>query len=140
MTNRTQLSLARRELAHTPVQDAAQPTTNDFVLVAGQTLKGGERDRIAFSIENTDGANVIVARVVGRMRSYDPATETEEYGEWVVCKDAAGADISSNVAASSTIALAVVDPIFDEYGVEVESSVDDSHGAAVVHGTARSTT
>lgn len=138
MPTRHEESLARREPKHTPIQENPQATTNDFVMVAGQTLPGGERNRITFIITETGGANAIDARLVGRVKSKNEDPAAEEDSAWQVVKDAGGADITAAIAAGASGQLVDVRGGYDEYGVEVESNVDGSHGAATVHGSARS--
>lgn len=118
---REQLSAATAE------QDAAQTTTNDYVIVAESLLDVRGKNTVCYVLKNS-GANTITGQLRGRVKD-----EAGNPSAWVAITSPAAAD----AAAGASTAFTMTSVPWSEVAMFVESKVDGSHGAAEVFGIAK---
>jgi hypothetical protein len=119
--------LAKEQLTVvTEEQETAQTTTNDYVVVDESILDTKGKNAVQYVVQNTNGANVITAKIMGRI--VDAAGNASP---WINSTLAA-----ADVAASGATGFALTACPFSQTAIFVESKVDGSHGAAKVFGQA----
>lgn len=123
------------EPAYAATQAAAQVTTDAYTLVDDSVIDAKGRRRVGYTVKNTDGANAIKARLVGRHYSED-ADGVLTPGPWVPAKDSAGAIIEAAGIAAGAADYLSSEAEFDEYGVEIAANVGGAQGDAEVSGAA----
>jgi hypothetical protein len=120
--------LAKHQLPQaTSAQSAAQATTNDYAIVPESLLDVSGKNSVQYTVKNT-GANTLTGKLCGRVKSAAGAAS-----DWVDITSPAAADVAAGAVGAFNMAACP----WSEVAVFVESKVDGSAGAALVHGIAK---
>jgi len=111
----------------TAAQSAAQATTNDYAIVPESLLDTSGKNSVQYTVKNT-GANTLTAKLRGRVKDAQGGAS-----DWVDIASPAAADVAAGAVGAFNMSACP----WSEVAVFVESKVDDTPGAALVHGCAK---
>lgn len=120
------------KVANVQPQSAAQETTNSYVIVAESLLTAPWANAVSFLVNNTDVANGITVKLVGRHISTG-AGLVDDYGDWTLI----GTEVAIAASSSDTLSMPFGSVTYDQYAIFVKATVGGSQGDAEVFGAAR---
>lgn len=127
-----QLAALLAEYATCEPMATALLTTNAYVAVPESILTAPRANVVSYLVANTDVANAITARMVGRYRSA-AENESYDYSDW----QAIGAEVSIGASSTQEFSLPFNNVLYDQYAIQVKATVASSQGDAEVWGSAR---
>lgn len=112
-------------------QAAPQVTTNSYVTVDASVCDAHDTNYVKFAVKEVGGTNGITAKLVGRYVTRDTNGGVINATGWI------DANVSNTAAASATSTLesAQGETHFDQYAVQIKSTVNGSHGQVYVFGS-----